>query len=413
MQKWYKTFWKAVWLFVLVLAIVIGCKEAPENRQYTNPIQIENPAQGYAGMSRMFATSDGLYMSWVEQLDSLAVLKYSVFDGEQWSRSNTIASGTDWFVNWADFPTIAVNKENIFAHYLQKSAPDTYAYDIKYKVFNKDSKTWSAAKKLHTDTTQSEHGFVSVIPYKEGFMASWLDGRTTVNVPDSLRQMTLRAGIINPDASLGTQWELDNRVCDCCATSIATDAIGPVVVYRDRSTQEVRDISLVRFINEAWTVPQTIHKDEWEINGCPVNGPAVTSNGDNLAVAWFTSANDQPLVKQTFLKGLASNKDIPIKLNTGTAIGRTAITTDTLGNTYALFMQDFGDESAVSLAVFDLEENMTKNSVLFEISSERASGFPQIEIFKDNLFVSYTESDKEQSSIKMLQIPLSRIEYLK
>ena len=64
----------------------------------------------------------------------------------------------------------------MIAHYLKKSYDLTFAYDIKYLI--KEDK-WSEEKYLNTDNTKSEHGFVSIEPFKDGFIASWLDGRNT------------------------------------------------------------------------------------------------------------------------------------------------------------------------------------------------------------------------------------------
>ena len=49
-------------------------------------------------------------------------------------------------------------------------------------------------------------------------------------------------------------------------------ADGPVVVYRDRSEQEIRDISIVRLHDGKWSQPSSVFEDNWKINGCPVNG---------------------------------------------------------------------------------------------------------------------------------------------
>ena len=50
--------------------------------------------------------------------------------------------------------------------------------------------------------------------------------------------------------------------------------LGPVAVYRDRSPEEIRDISVVRLVDGVWTEPAPVHADNWMIEGCPVNGPA-------------------------------------------------------------------------------------------------------------------------------------------
>ena len=58
-------------------------------------------------------------------------------------------------------------------------------------------------------------------------------------------------------------------VCECCQTSMAISGDIPIVVYRDRSEGEIRDIYYSRYIDSNWTEPHPIHNDGWEINGCP------------------------------------------------------------------------------------------------------------------------------------------------
>lgn len=393
----------SIFAFTLFIAL-LSCESGPE-APLELPISFENPATGNSAMSRLFRTDQALYMSWVEQRDSLAILKFAQYKSDAWSAPLTIAEGTDWFVNWADFPAIAVNDGNIFAHYLKKSAPDTYAYDVQYTVFNKDLGQWSTPQKLHTDTTQSEHGFVSVIPYKEGFMATWLDGRTTVNRPDSLKQMTLRAGFVNADGSLGKQWELDQRVCDCCSTSISNSPEGPIVVYRDRSDREIRDIYFTKFEAGNWSESKPVYIDNWEINGCPVNGPAIAANANTTSAVWFTAANDRPMVNLVMSKDINQGFGDPIRLDIRPAIGRVAVQIDQQGNTYALFMSESTPDAVLSLAVFNPKGQQLRFMDLFRMNGERSSGFPQLAFFKEQLIISYSNVG-EDPGIKTLKIPI-------
>ncbi len=412
MPNWFKQNSNVfIWGLITVL-ICLGCNEQKPTQQEFSPIAFNNPVRDYGGMSRLFVAKDGLYMSWIEQLDSLSTLKYAKYNGANWSAPATIASGTDWFVNWADFPAIAVNKGNIFAHYLQKSAPGTYTYDIKYTVYNTATKAWSQPKKLHSDTTKSEHGFVSVIPYKDGFMASWLDGRTTVNVPDSLKQMTLRAGIVNPDASLGDQWELDKRVCDCCATAITSSPEGPIVVYRDRSASEIRDIYQVQLRDTVWTAPKMVYNDNWQINGCPVNGPAIVSNYLQTGIAWFTAAKDSAKVKLQINPQQGANVSETILVAQDEVMGRVDLAINKTGDYYITWMSSLGDVALINLGVYSKHGQENNRFILAETSIERSSGFPKIAIYKDNLYVSYTESLNNNSQIKTIKIPTNQIQFL-
>ena len=61
-------------------------------------------------------------MSWVTKEDTLSILKYAVYIHDRWSNSEEIVSGTDWFVNWADFPSLVSGSNgNMAAHYLAKN----------------------------------------------------------------------------------------------------------------------------------------------------------------------------------------------------------------------------------------------------------------------------------------------------
>ena len=112
--------------------------------------------------------------------------------------------------------------------------------------------------------------------------------------------MTLRAAIVFEDGTIDYDTLIDERVCDCCQTSGTMTSSGPVITYRDRSDEEIRDMSVVRKVNGSWSAPAAINNDEWEITGCPVNGPRMTSFSNGLAVAWFTAAGGKAQVKVAF-----------------------------------------------------------------------------------------------------------------
>ncbi len=166
-----------------------------------------------------------------------------------------------------------------------------------------DGSIWNHVGLLHHDSVQAEHGFVSLVPFRDGVFAAWLDGRNTGgghNHESHNGAMTIRAATLGFDGKKVEEWELDNRVCDCCQTTAAITDNGPVVIYRDRSDEDIRDMSIVRFVNGIWTEPKPIYSDHWKIDGCPVNGPRGEALGNMLAVIWFSSAKDQPEVKVIF-----------------------------------------------------------------------------------------------------------------
>src|SRR5262245_18891800 len=115
---------------------------------------------------------------------------------------------------------------------------------------------------------------------------------------------------------------LDMKVCECCQTSAAMTDDGPVVVYRDSSDQEIRDISVIRLTDGKWSQPRWVAQDGWQINGCPVNGPAIAASGRRVAVAWFTGAAGAQNVKLAFSGDLGESFGETITVDDGSPLGR-------------------------------------------------------------------------------------------
>ncbi len=90
--------------------------------------EIDSPAGLRSSVPNLVRGDDGkVYLSWIE-LDAVAnpTLRFSVWQGAGWSRARTIARGEDWFVNWADFPSMAALADGtLAAHWLVRSGPDT------------------------------------------------------------------------------------------------------------------------------------------------------------------------------------------------------------------------------------------------------------------------------------------------
>ena len=69
-----------------------------------------------------------------------------------------------------------------------------------------------------------------------------------------------------------------------------------------------------------------MQEDGWQIDGCPINGPAVAARGERVAVAWFTAAHDSPRVQVAFSNDGGESFDAAIAVAGSRALGRTDIT---------------------------------------------------------------------------------------
>ena len=242
--------------------------------------EIDSPAGLRSSVPNLVRGDDGkVYLSWIE-VDAAAnpTLRFSVWQGAGWSRARTIAAGEDWFVNWADFPSMAALADGtLAAHWLVKSGPDTYAYDVNIVLSRDGGESWSDPIVPHRDGVQTEHGFVSMVPLTaQRLGVFWLDGREMVGEGHAGGgDMALRFTTLDADGTLGPEQVVDSRVCECCQTDAVRTAAGDVIaVYRDRSPLEVRDIGIARLSDGGIGDSEILHADNWRIKGCPVNGPA-------------------------------------------------------------------------------------------------------------------------------------------
>src|SRR5262245_41776818 len=243
-------------------------------------------------------------LTWLEPVSSAADrshrLRFSRLAGDRWSPPVTIASGSRFFANWADFPgAIAAPDGSLVAHWLEQAGSGDYAYGVKIARSADGGATWSPSGSLHPEDAFAEHGFVSWIPDGRGVRAFWLDGREMKGMSEQEGAMTLRTAAVRGGKAEGDE-KIDGRVCSCCQTDAALADAGPVIAYRDRSEKEVRDISVVRRTPAGWSRPVRVHADDWKIPGCPVNGPAIAAGGRRVAVAWFTAAPPNPRVQVAF-----------------------------------------------------------------------------------------------------------------
>ena len=363
----------------------------------------QSPTEGDSREPDLYATHDGrVILSWVEKVsDKRYALRLAMLDGNGWSEARTVSQGDNWFVNWADFPSVAsLRNGTLAAYWLVKSGSSTYAYDVNVSQ-SRDGKNWGKPIVPHRDNTQTEHGFVSLIPLEDGRLgAIWLDGRNMKNMKESdehappSESMTLRYAAIDGDGKLSDETELDERVCECCQTSAAITNNGPIVVYRDRSPTEVRDIYIVRRVNGSWTKPQPVFADNWQINGCPVNGPAIAADGSRVAVAWFTGVANTPRVNIAFSQDAGATFGQPIQVNDDETVGRV----DTLlladGSALVCWLSGNADGGAIKVRRVRQDGSVGPSAVIAHTDISRSSGFPRMARLGDQVHFAWTEFGK-------------------
>jgi len=365
--------------------------------------ELVSPAATGSGQPNLAIAPDGrVYLSWIERLgEGRFSLRFATLEKEKWSAPQVIAEGANWFVNWADFPSMVVLPDgSLAAHWLAKSGPGTFDYDVTISRSFDGGKTWGKPFVPHRDGVKAEHGFVSLFAAKDGNLAAvWLDGREMkAAAPDTKDahgghghgNMTLRTVKIKRDGTLIEEAVLDTRVCECCQTSAAMTAEGPVVVYRDRSDEEIRDISIVRLRDGKWSQPVSVFKDGWNINGCPVNGPSIAASGRRVAVAWFTGVNDKPRVKLAFSNDAGASFGEPITVDDGNPAGRVEALMLADGSALVCWLEKLPTGGEVRMRRIKPDGKFDAATTVSATGAARSNGFPQMARAGNTLVFAWT-----------------------
>lgn len=380
--------------------------------------EIDSPAGAGSSMVNLTTAENAVHMSWIETQtrDGGHRLLMATRTSGRWSAPVEISRGKKWFVNWADFPSMAVLGDGTYvAHWLEKSGVGTYSYDVRVSLSRTRGTTWSPPITPHRDGIQAEHGFVSMVPVgPDRATLIWLDGR---NMPDNAedtssasRRMTLRAATLTSSGRLVDEVLLDDRVCECCQTdAVALDDGTVAVVYRDRSETEVRDISVVRLKQGKGSSPQTVHRDNWQFFGCPVNGPAIDAMGNNVAVAWWTATADTAKVCVAFSQDGAISFDSPVvvseeRKDAVTPIGRVDVRFLRPDVAAVSSVNVSGDDGQVVVSTVKSGGTASAPLVVTQTSSARSSGFPRITRSGDGLLLGWTDvTDQPRVRLALLE----------
>lgn len=413
--------WSVVRLWACVFVWVAGCSEAscrgpespssvveptPEASEPGTSLgadvswaEIDSPAAVGALGASLTATPEAVLVSWLEPRDEEAhAVRFATLEGDEWSDVYTVAEADDLIANWADFPRAALGGDGAtYVHYLRRSGSAAHAYEIQLTRLRSGATSFEALGAPHRDGTPTEHGFVSMVPESDGVRLFWLDGRASVQ-GGATAIYTTRVGEV-----VAAEQRIDDKTCDCCQTDAALTAAGPVVVYRDREAGEVRDVAIARFADAAFgTSP--VHRDEWEMAGCPVNGPAIDAEARHAAVAWFTGA-DGGSTRLAFSDDAGGSFEGPIVFDADQPLGRVDVALVEGGAAVSWLARGDG-EAEVRVRLVHRDGRLGAPTIVARTASARASGFPVMVRDGARLLVAYRDG-QEPPRVHLAQLPVA------
>ena len=371
-------------------------------------VPVTAPSGANSAQPQMTVSPRGILLSWIERTGTRATLKFAERTATGWSVASPAATGDDWFVNWADVPSVLrLDDGTLAAHWLQKSGAETYAYDVRLAYSKDDGRTWSSSFTPHHDGTKREHGFASLFQMPgAGLGLIWLDGRAMGSAEGhdahgaNEGAMSVRYGTFDRSWTQTSEMPVDLRVCECCPTTAAMTSDGPVVAYRNRSEDEIRDIYVARLENGTWTEPKAVHDDNWKIAACPVNGPMLSARGRNVVLAWFTVKDDVGHAYAAFSADAGRTFGTPIRLDETSALGRVDVALLPDGSALTTWIEFAEQTSSFSMRRVAPSGRTSPMTAVTSISGARASGYPRIAFDRDEVVFAWTENQGGQSVVK-------------
>ena len=389
---------RARW-FVFLCGVAAVCAVVQTPRAADDkPFAIEpiaTPAGANSSAPQLTVEGDRAILSWIERSGKQAALKFAERTAGGWSEARVVVSSERLMVNSADVPSVrALPDGTLAAHWMEENGPDPEAYDLRV-AWSADGRTWSAPVAPNRDKAVAQHGFATLFPMAGGGMGMvWLDGRATHGDEGD---MQLRAATFDKAHKPLTDALIDARVCECCPTSVALSADGPIAAFRNRSAGEIRDIYVTRLAGGRWSMPVAVHRDNFKIDGCPVNGPAIAAREKDVVVAWFTAPNEKNRSYLSFSHDAGRTFGPAVPADDVESLGRVVVALKKDGSAIVGWV-----ESAAQTPQFKLrhvQANGTRSAAV-TVANQSGTRYPRMALVRDEVVLAWTESEQESSRVK-------------
>ena len=392
-------------LTLLATAVAVTCLSCNRGdpAAWTVTVQrVASPAGANSSEPQVAVSDRGILLSWIERVGTTTSLKFAERTASGWTAPITAASGPDWFLTFADVPSvIRLSDGTLVAQWLETTDLRLEAYNLLMSYSRDDGKTWEPSFMPHHDGTIFQHGFASMFEMTTGGLGVvWLDGRNSEfddTKPDT-GTMLLRYAAFDVNWQQTADVEIDHRVCECCSTTAVVTSDGVLVGFRDRDEQEIRDIGVSRLENGRWTPTAIISQDNWMLEFCPVNGPMLSARGRDVAAAWFTVKDAQGQAYAAFSGDAGRSWGAPVRLDDGGSLGRVDVEMLDDGSAVATWVEYAEGLSDFRMRRIDRSGARSAAVTVAGVSGGRASGFPRMARRGNELIFAWSGSAAPEGS---------------
>jgi hypothetical protein len=367
---------------------------------------LKSPAGAGSSEPQMTVQGDRLMLSWLELDGERATLKFAERTATGWSAPKSIHSSEDFFVNSFDVPSVrALADGSLAAHWLETNGSSDDASKIQLAWSKDGGGTWSKPASPHHDGTLTEHGFVSLFQAPgAGLGVVWIDGRAT-NPDTEAGDMSLRAATFDANGKQLGETVVNPRVCECCSTSAAPTPEGVIVAYRGRSADNIRDIYVSRFAGGQWAMPTDVHQDGWKLEACPINGPAISAHGSDVAVAWFMAKNDQGRAFVAFSHDAGRSFGPPVRVDDAGSLGRLGVAMLDDGSAAVTWIESAKPRSQLRLRIVKPSgERLAPATISTAAGGDR---YPRAARRGNELVLAWTEGNDKASQVHTARLTIA------
>lgn len=191
-------------------------------------------------------------------------------------------------------PKIAIKGDGALMAFYEVSVPQPGKKwgvgDIVYIQSGDQGRSWSTPASVNIrKTADASLSFSGICRLADGEIGvSWLDANQDGADQPGRPVMFART---STGRGFGEPVLVEKIACECCRVAVAAGKGGNVgIAYRDLQPGNIRDISFSASFDQGHTFrsPRDFSGDEWEINGCPHNGPSIVSGKDRIYAVWYS-----------------------------------------------------------------------------------------------------------------------------
>ncbi|MDP3216773.1 MAG: exo-alpha-sialidase [Deltaproteobacteria bacterium] len=257
------------------------------------------------------ATLDGNGRIWLAKVENQQLwVSWSNDDGQRFSRPVAVAlEPEDIGASAENRPKIAVAQDGTVLLSWSQSLPKRFTGNIRFARSIDGGRSFSVPITLNDDGRIGSHSFDSLAIDGAGRVAVvWLDGRDR----DAAREKDAAfagssvyfAQSLDNGAHFSPNRKLTEHTCECCRTSLAWTAEGPIALWRNLYGTNTRDFALA---NLGTGKVRRATDDEWQIDACPHHGGGLAVDGhDALHLVWFTQGKTR---QGLFYKRIAGGRE--------------------------------------------------------------------------------------------------------